>query len=113
MRNFLLVLIFATAWAIPAWAHPPSKVDVAYDQALKQVKAIIMHDVSNPAAHYIFKADLIINGKIVQEQKFERQQDNSQEKVVFDAVELRPGDTVEVAGYCNISGKRSGSIKAE
>jgi desulfoferrodoxin (superoxide reductase-like protein) len=113
MKDFFLALALTIMMAATAYAHPPSKVAVTCDPAAKKVTAAIMHSVSNPSRHYIFKAELVVNGKIVKDEKFDRQQDDSQQTAVFEAVALKTGDEVTVVGYCNISGKRAGSVKVE
>ena len=112
-KIFFLTLICFFSVAAVAAAHPPSKVDVIYDPATQTAVATIIHMVSNPATHYIFKAELLVNGKVVQEQKFDHQLDNTQEKASFVVAGLKSGDEIAVVGYCNLSGSRGGTLKIE
>jgi hypothetical protein len=58
----ILVCLFS-AFYLAAYAHPPSDITITYDPASKILRAVIIHNVSNPQNHYIKKVDIALNGK--------------------------------------------------
>lgn len=114
MKKILfLVGLILLAVAGRVYAHPPFQVDVAYDKATGIASATIMHLVRDPATHYIFKVEVSVNGKVIQEGKFDHQQDSEQQKVTFEIPGLKSGDEITVVVYCNLSGGLGTTIKVE
>jgi desulfoferrodoxin (superoxide reductase-like protein) len=100
----LLLAIFFAAASI-AYAHPPSDIIITYDPASKVMTAVIKHNVSNPAKHYIRKVDFSVNGKEVATLKFTRQDNNLTQTVKYTFKGAKPGDRLYVEAHCNIFGK--------
>lgn len=103
----LLCLVSSSA----ALAHPPSDIKTQYDPATQTLKAVIEHPVSNASTHYIDKVDISINGKEVQELKFQSQETPGSQTLEIQLKDVKSGDLLSVEGYCNLSGKLEKEIK--
>ena len=106
---FLLVCFIVFICPV-AFAHPPSDITITYDPATKILKAIIIHNVSNPANHFIGKVDVGLNGKEIIEHKISKQDDNLQQTVAYLIPDVKEGDSISVEAYCSISGKLTKDI---
>ncbi len=111
MKKTLLFLAFTLVFCLKAYAHPPSDIKITFDPKTKILQAVIIHDVSNPAGHYIKKVDVAINGKEIIEHKISRQDNNHEQTVTYLIPDAKIGDTISVEGYCSISGKLIKEIK--
>lgn len=94
-----------------AYAHPPSDIIITFDPETKILKAVIMHSVSNPQKHYINKVDIALNGQEVIEQRISRQDNNTNQTVIYLIPDAKTGDSISVEAYCNISGKLKKEMK--
>ena len=113
MRNVILLMllcIFVTSFST-AYAHPPSDIKITYDLSTKMLRAVIMHDVSNPQNHYIKKVDVGLNGKEIIEQTISWQDNNVSQTVAYLIPDAKAGDILSVEGHCSISGKLEKEIK--
>ncbi len=108
--SVILVCFFVLSVSL-AYAHPPSNITITFDMATKMLKAVITHQVSNPSSHYIYKVDVGLNGKEIISQQLSSQDDNKGQTVSYFIPDAKPGDTISVEGYCNISGKLEDEIK--
>jgi hypothetical protein len=97
---FVFFLLTATVYA-----HPPSDIKVTFDPKTKILSALIIHDVSNPATHFIKKVDVSLNGKEIVEQAISRQDNPNSQAVSYLIPDFKEGDRLAVEGYCSISGK--------
>lgn len=95
-----IFLMFSTAYA-----HPPSDIKISFDPKTKTLYAVIIHDVSNPADHFIKKVDVALNGKEIIEHTIFRQDNNNTQTVSYLIPDVKSGDVLSVEGYCSISGK--------
>ena len=100
----VLLMVFFTAVST-AFAHPPSDIKITFDPATKMLHAVILHDVSNPANHYIKKVSVSLNGKEIIEHTISRQDNFSSQTVTYLIPDAKDGDVLAVEGYCSISGK--------
>ncbi|MDD5565642.1 MAG: hypothetical protein PHG31_01955 [Candidatus Omnitrophica bacterium] len=94
-----------------AYAHPPYDIKITFDPQTKILRALIMHNVSNPLNHYIKKVDIGLNGKEVIEHIISRQDNNESQEVSYLIPDAKKGDVLSVEGYCSISGKVKKEIK--
>ena len=101
---FLIVFIFLVSVSV-AYAHPPSGIEITFDAESKILKAVIIHNTSNPASHYIKKVDVGLNGKEIMEHLITRQDNFDSQTVSYLIPDAKDGDVISVEGYCSISGK--------
>ena len=95
------------------YAHPPSDILITYDTAIKTLKAVITHQVSNPQNHFINKVDVSLNGQEIIEHKLSRQDNNIDQAVSYLIPDAEAGDTISVEAYCNISGTLKREIEVK
>ena len=100
---FLFFVIFLVSVSI-AYAHPASDIKITFDLNTKMLKAVIMHNVSDPLKHYIKKVDVGLNGNEVIEHNISRQDNNENQTVTYLIPEAKDGDALSVESYCSISG---------
>ncbi len=115
MKKFivLLALCLVVFFSSTALAHPPSDIQLTYDPLTKILKAVIMHNVSNPTNHYIIKVDVGLNGKEIITQQISRQDNNTDQTVSYLIPDAKPQDKLSVEAYCSISGKLEKEITIE
>jgi hypothetical protein len=99
-----IALVFC-AMGTAAYAHPPSDIQITFDPGTRMLRAVILHNTSNPLKHYINKVDVGLNGQEVIEQKISRQDNNDSQTVSYFIPDAKNGDVLSVEGYCSISGK--------
>jgi desulfoferrodoxin (superoxide reductase-like protein) len=97
----LVVLLAAQA----AWAHPPAKIDIVYDAEGKVLAAVVTHPVDNPAAHFIRKINVSLNGEEIIRHEISRQDSANTQTVTYRVPDAKSGDTISVEAYCNLDGK--------
>jgi hypothetical protein len=98
------VLVFLIAVSA-AYAHPPSDIKITFDGRTKMLKAVIMHNTSNPLNHYIKKVDIGLNDKEIIEQAISREDNFESQTVSYLIPDAKEGDVLSVEAYCSISGK--------
>lgn len=113
MRRTLAVIVFMSVLIVAsvAYAHPPSNIEITFDQKTKVLTAVIVHNTSNPNKHYISKVDVGINGKEIIEQIISKEDNNQEQTVSYLISDVKDGDVLSVEGYCSISGKLKKEIK--
>lgn len=107
----ILSILFFLANAAIAYAHPPQDIIINYDPVKKVLKAVIIHNVSDPAKHYIKKVDVAINGKEVIEHRISRQDNFDNQTVSYVMPDAAWGDVLSVEAYCSMSGVLKKEIK--
>ena len=107
MRKVAAYLVFLAVFMIAsiAYAHPPSDIKITFDLKTKVLQAIIVHNTSNPAYHYISKVDVGLNGKEIIEHRIPREDNNETQTVSYLIPDVKGGDVLSVEGHCSISGK--------
>ena len=115
MRRILVLLSFFIFLAVfsTAYAHPPSDIKITFDAKTKILQAVIMHNTSNPASHYIKKVDVGLNGKEIIEHTVSKQDNNESQTVAYLIPDVKDGDVISVEAYCSISGKLQKEISVK
>jgi hypothetical protein len=106
-----LFLVFSLAVVSKAYAHPPSDIKITFDPETKMLRAVIVHNTSNPVNHYIKKVDVGLNGKEIIEHEISKEDNNETQTVSYLIPDAKEGDVLSVEGYCSISGKLEKEIK--
>ena len=97
--------------ATQAFAHPPSDIKIQFDTKTQTLNAVILHRVSNPLTHYIYKANIGLNGKEMKSLRFKKQATNREQLATAVLSGIKKGDTLSVEGFCNLSGQLKKEIK--
>lgn len=109
--KIILMLCSLLLTSAQAFAHPPSDIQIEFDNNTKTLKAVVYHSVANPLTHYIKKVDISLNGQKVQTLNFTRQMQKTTQPVETMVPEAKAGDVLSVEAYCNLYGKLKKEIK--
>jgi len=105
----LLVLIMClTIIGTQASAHPPGLIFSKYEE--NNLKVLITHFSISPfGSHYIYRVEIDVNGELVEEQNYEKQ-----DRFIFLIykfnITAEPGDEITFTAYCSLFGQKSKSI---
>ena len=103
-KIIFIVLVFLSITSA-VYAHPPSDIKINFDPSTKIVTAVILHNTSNPASHYIKKVDIGLNDEEIIELSFIKQDNRESRTVTYFIPNVKDEDVISVEGYCSISGK--------
>jgi len=107
MKQIFFGFIALAGFAAAAFAHPPSDIKVSYDLKDHILRASIIHDVRNPAKHFIAKVTVAVNGTQMVLQQFSSQLDNNEQQVLYFIIDAKKGDEIAVTGFCVIFGQKT------
>jgi len=96
--------------AIPAVAHSPSRVLLAYDNLNQTLIVTITHTSFNTGSHYVRELAAQKNGDDV----LEKENSNQTTAAIFSyryPINATSGDLLKAAACCSISGSRSAEIQ--
>jgi hypothetical protein len=110
-RIILFVGLSFLFLAGPAFATPPSKVDILYNKDTKILSSIVTHHTINSYFHYISKVEISVNEKIVKVERMTRQTNSNQQILSTPLQDVNPGDVISVMAYCDFFGQKGSSIK--
>ena len=105
----LAAVMLLVMLALPAAAHPPAQVSLAYDSQNQTLKVTTTHTVSNPTSHYVFKIDVLKNGVQVLTKEYTSQPTSSTFSYDY-PINATKGDVLKATAYCSIAGSRSAEI---
>ncbi|MDD2756315.1 MAG: hypothetical protein PHS80_12420, partial [Methanothrix sp.] len=108
----LATMILLLILAMPVTAHPPSQVSLAYDSQNQSLKVTTTHQVSDPTSHYIFRIDILKNGKQVITKEYTSQPSSSTFSYDY-PLNASKGDVLKATAYCVIAGSKSSEITVE
>lgn len=107
----VLVLVVFSGVAV---AHPPSNITLTFDMETQVLRVAIPHGVSNPKGdHYIDKVVVSLNGKEVITQLIGSQSSPQEQVVLYQLIDAKAGDTIEVYAKCNKFGDRKVTWKVQ
>lgn len=105
----LLAGLWPLLGALPAAAHPPQELSLAYDFAAQTLTVRISHGVSSPSLHHIGKVAVRKDGLPVA--AFAYDQQPAAETFAYSyPVEAAAGAVLEVTATCNVFGAKSAQL---
>lgn len=111
MRHFLIsvfVLCFLQLGNIVA-AHPPTDVDLTYDQGTKNLHIDVSHTSRNLQNHYIRK--IVIDKNDIQTKEFVYAKQTTATMLIQDfPIEADSGDLIRVTAICRPAGRAEGTL---
>ncbi|WP_319538218.1 hypothetical protein [uncultured Methanospirillum sp.] len=105
----LLVMLTATILISAASAHPPSDLNLTYNQTSGNLSATFTHQVADPATHYLKDVTVAVDGKEVVNEKYTSQPTSDEFTYIY-PVNASVGSVIDVSGQCNIGGSIKRSI---
>jgi hypothetical protein len=98
----LLVLILVVTlcfFDIPAMAHAPSNITIAYNPDMHKLSVTVIHPVDDPTTHYIRGVQVKINGKVISDPTYKSQPGRNSFTYTYDVM-ANPEDSVWVVATC-------------
>ncbi|MBU7026504.1 MAG: hypothetical protein HXS48_06150 [Theionarchaea archaeon] len=93
-------------------AHAPSQIALEYNLDLQTLEVTLVHTVSDPATHYVYKIEIRKNGVVYTTQEFESQPTDSTFSYTFSVPAAR-GDVLEITAECNLGGSIRGELEID
>jgi desulfoferrodoxin (superoxide reductase-like protein) len=100
---YLLALAAICLLAVPATAHAPTDMTIAFDPNTAKISVAITHPVPDPAAHYIKTVRVKLNDRVISDPDYKSQPTKDTFTYTYD-VNAHPGDTIRVTAICSIAG---------
>jgi len=116
MRKLLLSLAMSgvlLCLAVVAQAHPPSDIKLAFNATTKILTVTALHDVKDPAKHYINKVTVAVNGMPMVTQNFMSQTNKVAQISQYTIIDAMPGDAISVNAVCNYRGDLTKVMKVK
>ena len=113
MRYWLMVVIMSLMFTGMGFAHPPTSVEMEFNNETKVLTVFVTHPVNKIDKHFVDKIVVELNDKEIITQTFRKQKDGEAQEAMYIIVDAKVGDTMAVTGYCNISGKKKTSLTVE
>ena len=98
----LLVLILVVTlcfFDIPAMAHAPSNITIAYNPDMHKLSVTVTHPVDDPTTHYIRGVQVKINGEVISDPTYKSQPGRNSFTYTYDVM-ANPEDSVWVVATC-------------
>jgi hypothetical protein len=105
----VLFMCFCTAAFMSVSAHPPSDMVLAYDTDSQTLTVTLVHNVSDPFTHYVYRIEIKKNGTVYTVEEFIDQPTDSKFRYTFSVAAVK-GDTIEVTADCNLGGSIHGEL---
>lgn len=107
----VLVVCFITGFLFlpAASAHAPSRITLDYDDETQTLEVTLVHNVSDPATHYVYKIEITKNGVVYATQEYENQPTDSMVTYTFSVPAVK-GDVLAVTAECNLGGSVRGEL---
>ncbi|MEW5895052.1 MAG: hypothetical protein AB1650_04780 [Candidatus Omnitrophota bacterium] len=106
--TFTLLAIFM--FSSMSFAHMPQFVAVNYNSLTSILTAEIGHTTTNPNVHFVYKIDVIVNGRKVVSDDTIGGQPNGNGRTYTTRLNAKAGDVIEVIAYCNRKGQKNATI---
>ncbi len=100
------IVLFVTATII---AHPPSGMELSYDNETKILEVLVKHNVGNPRNHFIGEVTIINDDKQMILHQLTKQEDANSIMFQYRLPNAEQGMVLQVTAKCN----RVGSISKE
>jgi len=113
MKKVTIALMLVLSTSSLALAHPPTDIVINVDKDTQKLTAVVTHPVKDVKRHHIKKVDIAVNGKEIATLEFTQQDNLTSQSVTYQLKDVRPGDVVEVEGYCSIFGKLAREVKVK
>ena len=104
-----LFMCFCTALFVSVSAHPPSDMVLSYDTDSQTLTVTLVHNVSDPFTHYVYRIEIKKNGTVYTVEEFIDQPTDSKFRYTFSVAAVK-GDTIEVTADCNLGGSIHGEL---
>jgi hypothetical protein len=113
MKKIIILILTIFVFAQISFAHPPSKVEVTYDAMSEMLEINIIHEVDDPATHFIEKVIVELDGVNIIETKLFIQDDKEGLLLTYRIPDVSRGSIITIKAECNTSGSLVEKIAVE
>jgi len=113
MKYWMLIIIASLIFTGVGFSHPPTGVELEFNNETKILTVFVTHPVSKIDKHYVEKVVVELNGKEIVTQTFRKQKGGEGQEAMYIIIDVNVGDTIAVTGYCSVSGKKRASLIVE
>jgi len=106
--NFVLLTVLIIS--LKVYSHPPTKIDLNFDNENKILKVEVHHPVLLPENHYINKIEVYLNDNLIIVQEFDRQLTKKAQKAGYFIFEAKKDDVIKVKVSCNKHGDKTSRL---
>jgi desulfoferrodoxin (superoxide reductase-like protein) len=109
-RIFIVVLLIVLVFSLRTYTHPPTKINLDFNNEEKILKVEIHHPVLFVRNHYIDKIEVYVNDDLKIVQEFDYQLTKKTQKAGYFIFEAEKGDVIKVKANCNKHGDRTARL---
>lgn len=109
-RICAIVLLLILVFTLKTFAHPPSKIDLEFNNEEKILRIEVHHPVLLVRNHYINKIEVYLNDDLIIVQDFDHQLTKKTQKAGYFIFEAEKGDVIKVKANCNKHGDRTARL---
>jgi desulfoferrodoxin (superoxide reductase-like protein) len=109
-RIFIFALLITLIFSLKTYTHPPTKIDMDFDNEEKILRVEVHHPVLFIRNHYINKIEVYLNDDLKIVQDFDHQLTKKTQKAGYFIFEAKKGDVIKVKAICNKHGDRTASL---
>lgn len=102
--------IFLVLMSLPAMAHAPRQVDLAYDFPSQTLTVTIEHWAVSPTVHFVEKVEVFKNEKKVESREYQSQPDSEKFTYTY-KIEAKEGDVFNVVAKCSVFGTKTATLR--
>ena len=99
-KIFLYIFLFLFFLPLVVGAHAPKDIIMEYDPEFKELRLSLGHEVLDPKNHYIYKAVISINGKVVFTDNFFEQLNKYVADITYYLPMAKKNDKIWMEFYC-------------
>ena len=111
MKKLIVAAAAIALFAGGVFAHPAKSIELTITGT--RVDINVVHQVKDPAKHYIDQIEVLVDGKKLVTQAFTLQKDMNGQAATYIIPEIKPGSKVKVITNCNKGGKLTVEKKAQ
>jgi hypothetical protein len=96
---FLVLAAVLCFFMVPATAHAPSNIAIAYNPDMHKLSVTVTHPVDDPKTHFVRGVQVKINGDVISDPSYKSQPGRNSFTYTYDVM-LNPEDSVWVVATC-------------
>ena len=101
--------IFLVFMSLPALAHAPRELNLAYDFPNQTLTVSIEHWAVSPTVHFVEKVEVFKNEKKVESKEYQSQPDSEKFTYTY-KIEAKEGDVFNVVAKCSVFGTTTAKL---
>jgi len=106
-------ILFTFIISFKGLAHPPSNIELQFDNETKILQINVTHPVTDVKKHFINKIEVYLDDELMIIQNFKKQKDNKSQEATYLLFDAVVGSKIKVRAICSISGSKTGEIVVE